>query len=128
MFFQIESKLRFFLSYTQRLTRAKLQSLELRRLCADLAFCYKILKGLVAIPPDTLFSFNTSSNTRGHSMKLQPIKPRLETRRSFFACRVVKIWNTLTEDMIGDSSKNIAIFKKRLDSKTLAPHLLCILI
>jgi len=47
----------------------RLESLELRRLKADLIMCFKILKGYTNITPSELFTW-LSSSTRGHSMKL----------------------------------------------------------
>ena len=41
--------------YAQRLERLGLQSLEHRRLLADLLLCYKIIQGLVALNFDDFF-------------------------------------------------------------------------
>ena len=42
-------------SYQDRLHRIKLQSLEQRRLCADLVWGYKILFGIVDLQPGEFF-------------------------------------------------------------------------
>ena len=43
------------LSYTERLKRLNLLSLELRRLHADLIYCYKIVFGLTNLSPGDFF-------------------------------------------------------------------------
>ena len=50
--------------------RLNLQSLELRRLLADLVWCYKVVFGMVDINTDDFFSYNSSVTTRGHKYKL----------------------------------------------------------
>jgi len=58
------------LSYEARLKRLKLQSLELRRLLADLMWCYKIIFGLVDIDVNQFFTHNSVPQTRGHRYKV----------------------------------------------------------
>src|SRR5271169_6232878 len=53
------------LSYKDRLVTCSLQSLELRRLIADIFLCYKIIHGLVALNVKNFFEFDTNSVTRG---------------------------------------------------------------
>jgi hypothetical protein len=99
-------KLRGFenLSYAGRLAKAGLQTLEYRRLLADLSLTYKILHGLTIVGLD--FQLSTSGNTRGHSWKLCTPKARLNTRLHFFSVRVVKAWNALSEDTVSADSLN----------------------
>ena len=56
------------LSYTERLSRLNLWSLEERRVRADLLEVYKIVHGLSAIPFEDLFELDNSGRTRGHSL------------------------------------------------------------
>ena len=44
------------LTYHQRLTKLDLESLELRRIRADLIFAYKLIFGLVDIDPSEFFA------------------------------------------------------------------------
>ena len=83
-------KLRGFenLSYAGRLAKAGLQTLEYRRLLADLLLTYKILHGLTIVGLD--FQLSTSDNTRGHSWKLYTPKARLNTRLHFLSVHVAK--------------------------------------
>ena len=52
-------------SYSERLHRLNLQSLELRRLLTDFVWCYKVVVGLVDINADDFFSFSNLVVTRG---------------------------------------------------------------
>ena len=58
------------LPYAERLKRLDLPSLELRRLHADLIFCYKIVLSLTDLQVGELFETATLSTTRGHNHKL----------------------------------------------------------
>ena len=107
------------LSYLARLDKARLHTLELRRLRADLCFCYKILHGLIDTPIHTFFVLDRSGLTRGHKWKLKPITPRLDTRLYFFSFRVVNVWNALsppTVDATTFNSFRVSLMSECLDS------------
>ena len=93
----------FDMSYVERLRHLNLKSLEERRIANDVVFVYKIIHGLVDVQFDDLFSFNTNS-TRGHSMKLNVNRSRLDIRKNFFCNRVIKIWNSLNESVVSLNS------------------------
>ena len=57
------------LSYSGRLAKLNLDSLELRRFKDDLTYVYKILFGLVDVSCADMFLV-CNSKTRGHNMKL----------------------------------------------------------
>ena len=58
-------------SYSERLRLLNLDSLEMRRLSADLMLCFKILKGFVDVEASEIFErVATDSVTRGHRYKL----------------------------------------------------------
>jgi len=71
-----------YLTYKDRLSVLRLESLELRRLKADLIMCFKILKGYTNITLSELFMWSSSS-TRGHSMKLYYPDSRVTARQHF---------------------------------------------
>ena len=48
------------LSYSERLIKANLKSLELHRIFADLILCYKILYDLVEIDNYNIFDFESN--------------------------------------------------------------------
>lgn len=57
-----------------------------------------------------LFSLETSSRTRGHSLKLYQERSRLDIRKIFFTKRLFKCWN-------GEVVKSpfLEVFRKGLD-------------
>jgi hypothetical protein len=85
--------------YGIRLKRVGLDSLELRRLRADLLLTFKIVRGILAVDLP-FFEISQTTWTRGHCYKLVLPTSRLDCRRSFFAVRVVPAWNSLTEEMV----------------------------
>ena len=85
------------LTYGQRLKFINLESLELRRLHADLIMCYKIVFGLVNLSFSDFFSFSPNTITRGHQYKLY-VKRSRGARKYFFAERVIGPWNFLPTD------------------------------
>jgi len=57
-------------NYATRLQLLKLESLEARRVNADLVPCYKIVHRYVDIDKNKLFSFVTTEYARGHDLKI----------------------------------------------------------
>ena len=104
------------LSYPERLRKLKLPTLSYRRLRGDLIETYKILSGRdydrdvanflpVNQPPTT--------NLRGHSKKLFLQRAESKLRKNSFSIRIVKIWNSLPEEIVNAPSVNS--FKNRID-------------
>jgi len=83
------------ISYIDRLERLGLQSLELRRLHSDLILCYKIVFGLVLINSKDFFEVSTVTSTRGHGYKLYKSRCTHDIRKTFFAERIINVWNSL---------------------------------
>jgi len=77
------------LSYDQRLNILDLPSLELKRLYADLVWCYKIVFGVVNVTRDDFFQLFFTSITRGHTYKLYIPRCTNSKRSHFLACRVI---------------------------------------
>ena len=76
-------------TYTERLTKASLRTLELLRLRSDLVLCYKILNGLIKISSvNSFFEIDTGSKTRGHPYKLKLSHARLDSRLYFYSLNV----------------------------------------
>jgi len=99
------------LSYDERLKRLNLDSLELRRIKADLILCYKIIFGVVNLNIQDFFDLATTS-TRGHQFKLYKHFSSCSARSSFFSQRVVNIWNRLP---VGVNFSTLRTFRKSLD-------------
>ena len=87
-------------SYGDRLQRLGLFSLEGRLLRNDLILLWKIVNEKCKIPFDCLFQSSLSHSTRGHVLKLQVPHVRLELRRRFFSVRVIRVWNSLSEQTV----------------------------
>jgi len=85
--------------YPERLHRLNLQSLELRRLLADLVWCYKVVFGMVDINTDDFLSCNSSVTTRGHKYKLFKKRTVSNVRATFFSERVINVWNFLPTEV-----------------------------
>ena len=88
------------MSYEQRLEVLGLYSLQQRRLRGDLIETYKILTGKEKIKSDQLFQKATTTELRGHSLKLHKKSSRLELRKHFFSQRIVDHWNKLPDDIV----------------------------
>jgi len=58
------------LSYSERLVRLHLRTLEMRWIMADLTTCYKLLNILIDINSTNFFVASTYTQTRGNSCKL----------------------------------------------------------
>ena len=96
------------LSYEDRLRELELPTLKFRRERADLIETYNILtqKHILntdcrckVCPNKQMFQKSLSTNTRGHSMKLQAQKAT-GNRFHFFASRVVNQWNSLSNETV----------------------------
>ena len=99
------------LSYTDRLVKLELITLELRRLHNDLVMCYKIVFGLLDLQFSAFFSFSPSEATRGHQYKLY--KPRGDgARNSFFCNRIINVWNKLPTNVVDFTS--LCTFKRTI--------------
>ena len=72
-----------------------MESLEIRRIKADLIMVYKIYHNLVDINFEDFFTIDLYDKTRTNGLKLKTEKHRLEIRKHFFTNRSIKIWNQL---------------------------------
>ena len=100
------------LTYEERLKALGLTTLECRRLRGDLIETFKILKGYELIESTKFFKVK-SDNTRGHSLKVEKGRSRLDPRKYSFSQRVVNYWNILPQSVIDAPSINA--FKNRVD-------------
>jgi Reverse transcriptase (RNA-dependent DNA polymerase)/Endonuclease-reverse transcriptase len=102
------------LPYSERLIALGLDSLEYRRLKADLLLCYKIVNNLVDIDKDQFFTpaVGVQGRTRGNSAKL--LKRHCSSTRDghLFHNRVIDAWNCLPDVVV--SCPNVHCFKRRL--------------
>jgi hypothetical protein len=109
-------------TYSERLVILNLDSLQCRRLKADLVMCYKILNGLLDIDSSCFFKRQLYASTRGNSIKLAKIHVASERDKNFFTNRVINIWNALPDFIV--SSSSVSSFKRNIALTDLSKHLL----
>ncbi len=102
------------LSYSERLNRCDIETLEMRRLKRDLVLVYKIIHNLVKLSFDDFFAFSPQRGLRGHPFKLYPKQASTTRVLHFFANRVVNPWNNLPTSLV--SSTNLNRFKIELNN------------
>ena len=101
------------MSYTERLAALGMDSLEIRRLRADLILAYKIIFGLIDVDCKKYFVLRVAGSTRGHDFKLIPEHCVVDRRKHFFSQRIVKMWNALPSAIIKFDS--LSVFKSSLN-------------
>ena len=88
------------MDYKSRLERLNLESLELRRLKADLILTYKLVFGLIDMDCTKFFKTVNDRITRGHAFRLDTTDSLgSEVQRHFFNNRILNIWNNLPADV-----------------------------
>ena len=100
------------MGYEERLKILGLTTLKARRLRGDLIEVFKILKGYENIDQEVFLDMSQSI-VRGHSLKLNKKRVRLDVAKFSFSNRVVNEWNILDEEIISGCS--LAGFKRKLD-------------
>nr|VZH96773.1 unnamed protein product [Spirometra erinaceieuropaei] len=98
-------------AHCSRVAKTAMSVLQLR---GDLLQAFRIVKGLdCSLAFEDFFEFATTTNLRGHPLKLRTQQARLDVRKFSFSVRVVKPWNELPADVV--MSPSIQSFKKNLD-------------
>ncbi len=99
------------MSYENRLAYFELQSLQTRRLIADVVFCHKIVHNLVDVNFDDFFIRDHNvSLRRKHSLQLYTVFCRKNVKKYFFSTRVVPYWNELPSTVV--SCQSPKLFRK----------------
>ena len=111
------------LPYSDRLRRLQLSTLELRRLYFDLYMCYRIIFGHVNVRMSDFFEFSCTAQTRGHPYKLYKRHSCNSVRSSYFAVRVINVWNSLPADRVDFSS--FVAFKRTVQQIDFTSFLSC---
>jgi hypothetical protein len=101
-------------SYSERLFRLNLDSLQCRRIKADLIMCFKILNGLADTCCINSLVLSAVNTTRGNQRKLFKFGSVDNRDAHFFSKRVVPIWNDLPDSTVLATS--VASFKRGLHS------------
>jgi len=87
------------LTYTERLKKLGLTTLETRRLRGDMIEVFKICKGFDDVKVTDFFTLS-STGLRGHELKLYKPQAHLDIRKKFFTVRVIDEWNRLPETVL----------------------------
>ena len=109
------------LPYHERLVKLRLQSLEHRRLIADLVMCFNIVHNLNCLNITDFFNLNSNKSLRGHSLKIVVPIAKTNSRKFFIASRIVPIWNSLPNDLVTVSTP--ASFKRLIKNFDLSRFL-----
>ena len=81
-------------SYSKRLKKLGLTSLEDRRVRGDMIEVYKLMSGKEQIDSGQFFTLaDNRYGLTGHELKTAKERARLDTRKFFFSQRVVNGWN-----------------------------------
>ena len=102
------------LTYGERLRTLDLESLEYRRLKADLLLCFKIVRGFIDLSSSDFFVINDSSITRGHRLKIAQQHCRINARSHFFSSRITSAWNSLPDYAV--NAESVILFKHCLST------------
>ena len=105
------------LQYTKRLELLGLDSLETRRLKADLYMYFKIIKNLTDIPLSDFFKIRTGS-TRNNGLCLYKSRFNSNSERYFFRNRYVNAWNSLPGSAV--HAESLSAFKLAVASHDLS--------
>ena len=87
-------------SYAERLHALNLDSLEVRRIRADLIVAYKILFGQLNVDKELYFERNKYTATRSHVHKVTIPFAHSDIRKNFYTIRTAKIWNELPTEKV----------------------------
>ena len=102
------------LEYSERLSKLNLTTLSCRRARGDMLETFKYLNGQYNTAPILNLDARThGTTTRGHQLKLEKGRSRLDVRKHFFTQRVVNLWNTLPENLV--SAPTVNAFKNQID-------------
>ena len=102
------------LPYDERLRKLGLTRLTERRKRGDMIETYKILTGKEKVDRKKFF-WPATFRGRSHSKKVYRKYSKLNIRKYYFSQRVVKNWNTLTEEEV--NAKKTGEFKRKYEKK-----------
>ena len=88
-----------------RLLRLNLESLESRRVKADLVLLFKIIHGFVDIEYSAMFDIQFDRTTRGHDLRIRKCHSNVDARKFHFRNRVIDAWNNQSSLVSSGSSE-----------------------
>ena len=90
-------------NYENRLRKLELDTLEVRRVKADLVLTYKIVKGLIDLPEGEYYRRSARSTIRSCKFT-STTQPRDEPSKHCFSYRTAPIWNAIPLNIIQSPS------------------------
>ena len=112
------------MDYPSRLAVLNIDSLEKRRLHADLIFALKMIFGLVDIDSSEFFTLNNNNfraTRQSNPYKLHVTYCRVDTRKYFFCRRIEAVWNSLSADE--NDFRDLPAFRRILERTNLSKFL-----
>ena len=79
----------------------------------DLLTLYKLIHKKIDCSLINTFKFNNTVNTRGHAYKLVKESFRVDCRKYSFTCRVINLWNSLSNEIVCCNTVNQFVHKLR---------------
>ena len=113
------------ISYMQRLKILKADTLELRRIKADIIMYYKIIHGCVTITSSNYFKLKADVHTRGQALMIYKETCKNNCQKYAFKNRSANIWNKLPSSVV--NAPNLKAFKnyvQKLQDKFFTPFLM----
>ena len=106
------------LQYCEKLAILGAETLELRRLKADLTYIYKIIVGILDVEHDTFDiklngGTSTRSGTHCHAFCVEETHGRINARRNCVSLGVARVWNCLPANAI--NLKTVHAFQESLN-------------
>jgi hypothetical protein len=109
------------LTYPERLSRLGLQSLEHRRLIADLVLCYNVVHGYSSLDVNQFFKFSKNPH---HKYRFTIPLTKNKVKRFFLSYRILNTWNSLPSTVTAAS--NTIQFKKMIKNLDLKKFLIIV--
>merc|ERR1712105_52626 len=94
-----------------------LPKLEDRRIRGDMIETYKLITGKEDVKAEKLFKMAKVRGARNntHCSKIEAKANKLGVRKNFFSQRVIKKWNSLTNEEV--TANKTSVFKARYDKR-----------
>ena len=99
-------------SVSSMLDHLQLESLESRRIKCQLTMMFKIVHGLVDIPPEKYFTSASTRTRSEHQQKFRQIQTSSEYYKNSFFPRTVRHWNSNPASVV--DSPSLVSFKGEL--------------
>jgi hypothetical protein len=109
--------------YNVHLCYTMLHTCTMYYVCYTMLYTCKMyyVHGHSALQFNDFFKFSNSSRTRGHNLRLETPLIKNNTRRNFFAHRIIKPWNALPTTIV--NSHSTKSFKRQISNLDLSLYL-----